>query len=59
MVKRYADLYLDARKALLPTEGENAALIARELLCRISGKSAAAMLADRDLYASEEIGAQM
>lgn len=59
MVKRYADLYLDARKALLPTEGENAALIARELLCRASGKTPAAVLADRGLYASEEIGAQM
>ena len=59
MVKRYADLYLDARKALLPTEGDQAAVIARELLCRCSGKSAAAVLADRELYASEEIGAQM
>lgn len=56
MVKRYADLYLDARKALLPTEGEQAAVIARELLCKFSGKTAASMLADRDLYASEEIG---
>ena len=59
MVKRYADLYLDARKALLPTEGENAALIARELLCKYSGKSAAEFLASRDLYASEEIAAQV
>jgi len=59
MVKRYADLYLDARKALLPTEGENAALIARELLCKLSGKTPAAVLADRELYASEEIGAGM
>ena len=59
MVKRYADLYLDARKALLPTEGEQAAVIARELLCKFSGKTAASMLADRDLYASEEIGTKM
>lgn len=59
MVKRYADLYLDARKALLPSEGENAAVIAREVLCKISGKSPAAMLADRELYASEEIAQQM
>ncbi|MBQ1281661.1 MAG: peptide chain release factor N(5)-glutamine methyltransferase [Oscillospiraceae bacterium] len=59
MVKRYADLYLDARKALLPAEGEQAAVIARELLCKVSGKTAAQFLSDRELYASEEIGAQM
>ena len=59
MVKRYADLYLDARKALLPQEGEQAAMIARELLCKCSGKSPEKVLADRELYASEEIGAQM
>lgn len=59
MVKRYADLYLDARKALLPTEGEQAAVIARELLCKFSGKDAASMLADRELYASEEIAERM
>lgn len=59
MVKRYSDLYLDARKALLPTEGENAAQIARELLCKFSGKTAAEMLADRELYASDEIGTRL
>ena len=59
MVKRYADLYLDARKALLPAEGEQAAVIARELLCKVSGKTAAQFLSDRELYASEELGAQM
>jgi len=59
MVKRYADLYLDARKALLPTEGDQAAVIARELLCKVSGKTAAEFLADRELYASEEIGEKM
>ena len=32
MVKKYGDLYLQARRALLPTEGENAAAAARELL---------------------------
>ncbi|MBQ6798871.1 MAG: peptide chain release factor N(5)-glutamine methyltransferase [Oscillospiraceae bacterium] len=59
MVKRYQELYLEARKALLPTEGEQAAMIARELLCKFSGKSQAQMLADRELYASEEIGDRM
>ncbi len=59
MVKKYADLYLDARKALLPKEGGNAANIARELLCAASGKTAEAIIADRDLYASEEIDEKM
>ena len=39
MVKKYGDLYLQARRALLPTEGENAAAAARELLAFASGKS--------------------
>ena len=59
MVKRYQELYLEARKALLPTEGEQASVVARELLCKFSGKTPAQMLADRELYASEEIAGKM
>lgn len=59
MVKRYAELYLEARRALLPTEGEQASVIARELLCRFSGKTAAEFLACRELYASGEIAERM
>ena len=33
MVKKYADLYLDARRALLEKEGQFASNIARELVC--------------------------
>ena len=55
MVKKYADLYLDARKALLPKEGQFASNIARELICAASGKTAEQMIADRELYASREI----
>ena len=55
MVKRYGDLYLQARRALLPTEGTNASLAARELLAFASEKSAAAVMADSNLYASEQI----
>ena len=55
MVKKYGELYLRARRALLPVEGEQAAYAARELLALASGKSAAAVLADRELYASEAI----
>lgn len=55
MVKKYADLYLDARRALLEKEGQFASNIARELICAASGKSAEQLIADRDLYASEEV----
>ena len=59
MVRKYGDLYLQARRALLPTEGENAAAAARELLAFASGKSVAAVLADANLYASEQIEADL
>lgn len=53
MVRRYGELYLAARRALRETEGENASFTARELLAFASGKSPAALMADRELYASE------
>ena len=55
MVKKYAELYLDARRVLLPTEGQFASNVARELICAASGKTAEQLISDRDLYASEEI----
>jgi len=55
VVKKYAELYLDARRALLPTEGQFASNVARELICAASGKTAEQLISDRDLYASEEI----
>lgn len=55
MVKKYSDLYLDARRALLEKEGRFASNIARELVCAASGKTAEQMISDRELYASEEI----
>ena len=55
MVKKYADLYLDARRALLSAEGENASNVARELICAAAGKTPEQLISDRELYASEEI----
>ena len=56
MVKTYAELYLQARKALLKTEDpQDAGMMARQLLCHVSGKSHEYFLANRDLYASEAI----
>lgn len=59
MVKKYSDLYLDARKAFLPTEGQQAANSARELLSFVSGKTQEEIIASRELYASEEICRRM
>lgn len=55
MVKKYADLFLDARRALLKQEGQFAANVARELVCAASGKTAEQIIADREIYASEEV----
>ena len=56
MVKKYGDLYQDTRRALLATENVNdAGVLARMLVCHVSGKSQAQFLADRDLYASEAV----
>ncbi len=55
MVKKYADLYLDARRALLAMEGERASNVARELVCAASGKTAEQMITHREMYASEAV----
>ena len=56
MVKRYGDLYLDLRRALLQTEDpDTAGNIARYLICHYSGKPQEYILAHREIYASEEI----
>ena len=56
MVKRYSDLYLDARRALLSGYGqEQAGFVARQLLCAASGKSQEAILANRDKFAGESV----
>ena len=56
MVKQYGQLYQDTRRALLETENaQDAGVLARMLICHVSGKDHARFLADRDLYAGEEI----
>lgn len=56
MVKQYGELYLDARRALLATEDPmDAGHMARLLLSHVAGKTQEAILADRDLYASEAV----
>ena len=56
MVKQYGELYQDTRRALLATENvQDAGVLARMLVCHVSGKSQAQFLAERELYASEKI----
>jgi len=56
LVKKYGDLFLDARRALLETEdAQTASMMARHLLCKVSGMSQEYILAQRDQYASEEV----
>ena len=56
MVKTYGQLYQDTRRRLLETEKpEDAGVLARMLICHVSGKDHARFLADRDLYAGETV----
>ena len=52
---RYSDLFLTAREALRPTQGENAANCARELLAAAAGKTTAEIIASRDIYAPADV----
>lgn len=56
MVKQYSQLYLEARRAFLPEEGaQMASLLARNLLCHVSGKTNEQVLADQDKYADGSV----
>ena len=55
MVKKLSDQYLDTRRALLSTEdAQSASLIARNILCRFTGRTQEQILADREKYVTEE-----
>ena len=56
MVKKFSELYLEARRAFMEIEDQQtASLLARNLLCYVSGKSQEAVIADRDKYACETV----
>ena len=60
MVKTYGQLYLDTRRALSEKEdAQYAGMLARQLLCYLSQKSHEQFLMERDLYASEQLCAQV
>ena len=52
MVKKYSQLYLEARRSFMAQEEEQfASQLARSLLCYVSGKTNEQMVADREMYA--------
>ena len=56
MVKKFSQLYLEARRAFMEKEDQQtASLLARNVLCYVSGKSQEAIIADRDKYACEAV----
>ena len=56
MVKKLSQLHLEMRKALLTAEEPQIAdQYARSLLCHVTGKSHAQLLADREMYVSDSI----
>lgn len=60
MVKKISELYLEARRAFLTIEDDHtASLLARNLLCFLTGKTQEEILANRELYTSEEVCSRM
>ena len=56
MVKKYSQLYLEARRSFMTMEEEQmASVLARSLLCYVSGKTREEIVSDREKYASEEV----
>lgn len=55
MVKKYSELYSEARRAFMTQEdAQTAGMLARSLLCHASGKTNEQIIAQREMYASED-----
>ena len=60
MVKTLSQLYIEARRAFMTQEDEQtASLLARDLLCHVTGKSREEVIAQRDLFATEQTAIAM
>ena len=60
MVKTISELYLEARRALLTQEQpQDASLMARNLLCHITGMTQEQVLSQRDMYVNGSVCEQM
>lgn len=56
MVKKYSQLYLEARRRFMLQEPEQtASILARSLLCYVSGKTQEQIISQRETYASQEV----
>ena len=55
MVKKISDLYLEARRAFMTQEdAQTAGMLARNLLCHVTGKTNEQIIAQREMYAGEK-----
>lgn len=55
MVKTLSQLYMEARRAFMTQEDEQtASLLARDLLCYVTGKTREQVIAHRELFATEQ-----
>ena len=60
MVKTISELYLDARRVLITQEEpQMASLMARNLVCHVTGMSQEQVLAKRDMYVNDTVCDQM
>lgn len=60
MVKTISELYLDARRALLTQEEpQTAGMMARNLLCHVTGMTQEQVLAKREMYIDEKVCQKM
>jgi len=60
LVKKLSELYLEARRAFLNVEDDQtASLLARNLLCHVTGKSQEALIADRETYAGDDVCSEL
>lgn len=56
MVKKYSEVFLDASRALSAQEDRDTAnLFAKNLLCKLSGLSYETIIAQREMYASQQL----
>ena len=60
MVKTISELYLDARRVLITQEEpQTASLMARNLVCHVTGMTQEQVIAKRDLYVNDTVCEQM
>jgi len=60
VVMTLSELYLQARRAFLDQEdAQSASLLARNLLCHVTGKTQEQVIAERDMYVSESVCQEM